>query len=122
MSLRAMALALLCHGVGRRLGPRKETAMAETVEMLRGWRRWTVAEKPNETVRKYLRRALALVAMLVTVFCARTGWYVLQDLQRIKLVELRHVLDVLTVGDVVVCLVGYGVGRELLRAVLHRSS
>jgi len=96
--------------------------MAETVEMLRGWRRWTVAEKPNETVRKYLRRALALVAMLVTVFCARTGWYVLQDLQRIKLVELRHVLDVLTVGDVVVCLVGYGVGRELLRAVLHRSS
>ena len=44
------------------------------------------------------------------------------DLQRIKLVELRHVLDVLSVGDVVLCLVGYGVGRELLRAALRRPS
>ena len=96
--------------------------MSETVEMLRGWRRWTVAEKPNETVRKWLARALALLALLVTVFCARTGWYVLQDLQRIKLVELRHVLDVLTVGDVVLCVVGFGVGRELLRGVLRRPS
>ena len=95
--------------------------MPETVEVLRGWRRWTIAE-PNETVRKYLRHALAVAALLVTAYCGRTGWYVLQDLQRIKLVELRHVLDVLTVGDVVLCLVGYSIGRELLRAVLRRSS
>jgi hypothetical protein len=96
--------------------------MAETVEMLRGWRRWTIAEQPSETVRRHLRRLLTLVALVITVYCARTGWWVLQDLQRIKLVELRHVLDVLSVGDVVLCLVGYGVGRELLRGALRRPS
>src|SRR5262249_5559310 len=121
LPLLAVAFALLCQS-GLRVGARKETAMSETVEMLRGWRRWTVAEKPNETLRKYLRHALTLVALLVTAFCARTGWYVLQDLQRIKLAELRHVPEVLTVGDVVLCLVGYSIGRELLRALLRRSS
>jgi len=73
-------------------------------------------------MRRHLRRLLTLVALTVTVFCARTGWWVLQDLQRIKLAELRHVLDVLSVGHVVLCLVGYGVGRELLRVALRRPS
>jgi hypothetical protein len=56
------------------------------------------------------------------VLCAQTGWQVVQELRRIRLSELRKVLDVLTVGDVVLCLIGYGLGKELVRAIVRRAS
>ena len=58
---------------------------------------------------------LALLAVLA--YCLHTAWDVLGRLGTVKLAECSHALEVVTVRDGVLCVVGYRIGIELLRAV-----
>lgn len=95
--------------------------MSEMVGAFRRWRSWTSVEPGGSTTLRWCRLGIALVAVVVVAFCTLTAWQVLIELRRIRLAEYRHVLDVLTVGDVILCLLGYGLGKELLRTVGRRS-
>jgi hypothetical protein len=72
---------------------------------------------------KDLARLTAVVAFLVLfAYCLRTGWAVLGELGNVKLADCRRVLDVVSVRDAVLCLLGYRVGLELLRAVTRKAA
>lgn len=64
--------------------------------------------------------ALCLVA-LGLLYCGSVGYGVIQDLREVKLVELRHVLHRVSVGDAILSWFGYVIGRDLLRAALGRD-
>jgi len=51
----------------------------------------------------------------------RIAWDVLAHLGTVKLAECRHVLDVVTIRDALLILLGYRLGIELLRAVTRRN-
>ena len=63
-------------------------------------------------------RVVAVLALLVILaYCVRTAWDVLGRLGMVKLSECSHALEIVTVRDGVLCILGYRIGIELLRAV-----
>jgi len=65
-------------------------------------------------------RGLAVVALLsLLAYCLHAAWIVLRQLEHVTLTDFKHALDVVSVRDAVLCVVGYKVGTELLRAVVR---
>ena len=68
-----------------------------------------------------LGRAFGLVGLLDwTTICAVTAWRVIENLRQIPLLQLRLALASVSVGDALLCAVGWVVVRETLRARLGR--
>jgi hypothetical protein len=69
---------------------------------------------------KAVARVLALVGFLALFGYSLTrAWVVLGELGHVKLVDLRNVLEVVTVRDAILCVVGYRLGSDLLQAALR---
>jgi hypothetical protein len=60
---------------------------------------------------------LALLALLA--YCIHAAWTVLRQLEHVTLAEIKHALDIVSVRDAILCVVGYRVGTELVRAVVR---
>lgn len=93
-------------------------------------RDWSGVYRPNNNVAERtvtaasalvaLVRAFGLVGLLaLTVVCAATGWRVIEILRQIPLLQLRLALASVSVGDALLCALGWVVVRETLRARLR---
>jgi len=69
-------------------------------------------------VRETARVAIVVGAVVLFGYCIKVAWDVLAQLEGVRLVDCMRALQVVSVRDAVLCLVGYGVGKELLKAVL----
>jgi hypothetical protein len=101
---------------------RNAEMMSETARSTWHWRTgwpWALDERPD-TSRRLGRVGVALLAVVAFAYCARTGWEVLQALRQVRLTDLRLAAELLSVGDVLLCLVGYGLGKEILRTAIRR--
>lgn len=80
----------------------------------------TVEPVPGrDPIRRAVRVALTLGLLVAFAYCARTAWFVLNDLGGISLADMAHTLHVVSVRDLILCAVGWRLGRELLVAVLR---
>jgi hypothetical protein len=70
-------------------------------------------------VRDVTRAAVVVAFLVVLTYCLRTAWDVLGELSKVKLVDCKNALTVISVRDAVLCVVGYRIGAELLRAVVR---
>jgi len=84
----------------------------------RAGRSW--AHEDREASRRLGRALVAVLAVVAFAYCARAGWEVLQALRQVRLAELRQAAELLSVGDVLLCLIGYGLGKEILKAAIQR--
>ncbi len=69
-------------------------------------------------LREAMRVAIVILAIALFGYCIKVAWDVLGQLEGVRLVDCMRALQVVSVRDAVLCLVGYGVGKELLKAVL----
>jgi hypothetical protein len=94
----------------------------ETLRPSWRWRTgWTWGpDEGSESSRRLGRVLVAVVTLVAFVYCARTGWSVLQALRQVRLADLRLAAELLSVGDVLLCLIGYGLGKEILEAAIRR--
>jgi hypothetical protein len=53
------------------------------------------------------------------LYCGSIAWDVLQGLREVKLVELRSVVEKVSVGDAILTWLAYVIGRDLLRSALQ---
>ncbi|HYV56166.1 MAG TPA: hypothetical protein VE911_01420 [Candidatus Nitrosopolaris sp.] len=84
----------------------------------------TTIELTNESpLRAFVREALGVigaVALLVLlVVCAQTSWQVLQMLGQVKLSDASHALQIISVRDAVLCVVGYRVAMRLVQVFIR---
>ena len=70
-------------------------------------------------LRDVARGAVVIAALVMVVYCVETAWAVLGELRTVKLVDCSRALTVISVRDAVLCLVGWRLGTELLRAVVR---
>lgn len=75
----------------------------------------------RDALRKGARVVVILGLLALLAYCLQTAWTVLAELERVKLSEVKRALDVVSVRDAVLCLVGFAIGRELLRAIARAS-
>lgn len=69
---------------------------------------------------KAIARALVVVGFVALfAYSLSRAWFVLGELGHVKLVELRNVLEVVTMRDAILCVVGYRLGSDLLNAALR---
>jgi hypothetical protein len=73
----------------------------------------------HHVLRDVVRGLTVLGFAGVLAYCLHTAWAVLRQLQYVKLADMKHALDVVSVRDAVLCGVGYRVGTELLRAAVR---
>jgi hypothetical protein len=73
----------------------------------------------SNVVREIARGVAVLGLLVLLVYCLHAVWMVLRQLEHVTLAEIKHALDVVSVRDAVLCVVGYRVGTELLRAVVR---
>jgi hypothetical protein len=73
----------------------------------------------SHVVREIVRAVAVLGLLALLVYCLHAVWIVLRQLEHVQLAEIKHALDVVSVRDAVLCVVGYKVGTELLRAVVR---
>ena len=75
------------------------------------------------TTGKLLREAVRAAAVLGLIallgYSVLTAWTVLSQLEHVTLAECKHALDVVSVRDALLCVLGYRIGTELLRAVVR---
>ncbi len=76
----------------------------------------------HEWVRRIVRFSIVLGFLTLLVYCGRAAWQVLQELSVVRLADWQHALELVSVRDAVLCIVGYRLGRELLRAVTRPRS
>jgi hypothetical protein len=74
------------------------------------------SSSPTTAMRDAMR--YAVVAALLA-HCLHTAWGVLGELGRVKLADCKNALTVVSVRDLVLCVVGYRIGSELVRAVVR---
>jgi hypothetical protein len=73
----------------------------------------------GDRIRRAVRIALTFALLVAFAYCARAAWHVLGELSRISLADVAHALHVVSVRDVILCAVGWRIGRELVVAVLR---
>ena len=73
----------------------------------------------SAAVRDCIRFAVVAAFLALFAYCMRTAWAVLGDLSHVKLMDCKSALNVVSVRDAVLCVVGYRIGTELLRAVVR---
>lgn len=67
------------------------------------------------------RFAAACLLALGFLYCGTVAYNVIQDLREVKLIELRAVLNRVSVGDAILTWFAWVFGRELLRALVRRE-
>ena len=77
------------------------------------------AEPRRDPLRRAVRVPLTLALLVAFAYCARTAWFVLNELAGISLADMAHTLHVVSVRDLILCAVGWRLGRELLVALLR---
>ncbi len=76
------------------------------------------AIRPGPSTLKNAARVAVVVALLgLLAYSVTRAWAVLGELEAIKLIDCRRALEIVSVRHAIVCLVGYRLGRDLLRAV-----
>ncbi|MCW5891747.1 MAG: hypothetical protein KIT14_14535 [bacterium] len=64
-------------------------------------------------------RVATTVGLLVLLgYCVSVAWNVLEQLAAVRLLDVSDALRVVSVRDALLCLVGYKIAKELLRALL----
>ena len=77
-------------------------------------------ETPLRTLVREMLGVVAAVGLLVIlVVCAQTGWQVLQTLGQVKLSDASHALQIISVRDAVLCVVGYRVAMRLVHVFVR---
>jgi len=77
-------------------------------------------ETPLRTLVREMLGVVAAVGLLVIlVVCAQTGWQVLQTLGQVKLSDASHALQIISVRDAVLCVVGYRVAMRLVQVFVR---
>jgi len=77
-------------------------------------------ETPLRTLVREMLGVVAAVGLLVIlVVCAQTGWQVLQTLGQVKLSDASHALQIISVRDAVLCVVGYRVAMRLVHVFIR---
>ena len=71
----------------------------------------------HDAIRRGARVAVVVALLALLFYCGQTAWAVLAELGRVKLSDVKRALDVVSVRDAILCLVGVAIGRELLRAL-----
>lgn len=59
---------------------------------------------------------LALLALLA--YCISVAWDVLQQLSAVRLLDVTDALRVVSVRDAILCVLGWKIAKELLRALV----
>jgi hypothetical protein len=100
----------------------EESTMGEALRMFyaRRYGRWELDESIVPRLQRLGRAAVVAVALVVLGYCVRSWWGTLQQLRHIRLSEYRSVADVLTVGDVLLGVIGWGLAKEIVRGVGRR--
>ncbi len=73
----------------------------------------------HHAVREVVRGLVVLALLALLGYCVHAAWIVLRQLENVTLADIKHALDVVSVRDAVLCVIGYRVGTELLRAVVR---
>ncbi|HSV08836.1 MAG TPA: hypothetical protein VLI07_20135 [Candidatus Binatus sp.] len=76
-------------------------------------------ETPLRTLREMLGVVAAVGLLVILVVCAQTGWQVLQTLGQVKLSDASHALQIISVRDAVLCVVGYRVAMRLVQVFVR---
>ena len=76
-----------------------------------------VQDRFTEPFRRVGRVVIVLTALLVVAYAFVRGNRVLAELQHVSLAEYRRALDLVSVGDALLCFVGFRLALELIRAV-----
>lgn len=71
-------------------------------------------------VREALGVAAAVALLALLVACAQTAWQVLQTLGQVKLSDASHALQIISVRDAVLCVVGYRVAVRLGQVIIRK--
>ena len=85
----------------------------------------TTIELTNESpLRAFVREALGVVGavalLVLLVAWAQTAWQVLQMLGQVKLSDASHALQIISVRDAVLCVVGYRVAMRLVQVFIRK--
>jgi len=70
-------------------------------------------------IRECVRTTLVLALVVLLFYCVATAWSVLGQLGEVKLVDCRRALNLVSVRDVILCVLGYRIGTELVRAAIR---
>ncbi len=96
--------------------------MHHTVDMSRsGGFVFSAWSPTGETLRKLGRGVIVAGALGLLAYSAVTAWHVLGELRTVRLSDCARALDSVSVGDAVLCIIGYKLGGELLRAIARAS-
>ena len=98
--------------------------MGNAIRMSRSWSgiyRTPFTFDP-ERLRDVSRFALRTVILLAFLYTASIGWDLIQDLRTVKLYELRQVLRIASVGDLLLLWGAYLLAREFIRAMGRQRS
>jgi hypothetical protein len=74
----------------------------------------------RRTIRDLARSAASAALLLFLVYCVSVAWDVLTDLGTVKLIDVRKAFEVVTVRDAILCVVGYRIAKDVLRALVAR--
>ena len=77
------------------------------------------ALRAGANLRDLARLAIVACAIFMVIYCLETAWSVLAELRSVKLSDCSRALTVISVRDAILCLVGWRLGTELLRAVVR---
>jgi len=73
----------------------------------------------HHAVREVVRGVAVLAFLALLAYCVHAGWTVLRQLELVTLADIKHALDLVSVRDAILCVIGYRIGTELLRAVVR---
>ena len=73
----------------------------------------------SAVTREIVRTVAVLALLAVLAYCVRSAWIVLRQLELVTLAVIKHALDVVSVRDAILCVIGYRIGTELLRALVR---
>lgn len=64
------------------------------------------------------RFATTTLLLALLAYCVTVGWEVLQQLRAVRLLDLTDALRVVSVRDAILCVLGWKIAKELLRALI----
>ncbi len=96
--------------------------MGNAIRMSRSWGGIYRTRFPldGERLREIGRGALKGLILLAFLYTASIGWDLIQDLREVKLYQLRQVLRIASIGDVLLLWAAYALLREFVRAMGRR--
>ena len=95
---------------GESMRPAMDGHYVSEIELVRyGWL--------GQVLRRVARGGVVLAAIVVVTYAVLRARGVLTELQGVSLADCRRALDLVSVGDALVCFVGFKLAKELIRAV-----